>query len=343
MIVLLTHERFLPDWGGGGEYIVFETARCLQRQGIEVRVLTVGDEALTQYEGVPTRRLPISRYRMNLAVRAIARAAQGADLIQTFNYHACLPSLLAGRCTRKPVVCTMLGLFQEAWIEMRGRLSGRLFMAWERALLRCRFSRTIFLSQHSLSLGIALGARPERSLVNNPGIDLGGFQPGPKDNSILFAGKLEVRKGVWDVIAVARLMPHLRFRIAGWGPEEAALRAAAPPNVAILGLVQGEALHALFSRASIFLFPSRSETFGLAVAEAMAAGCVVISSVPLDFEGIRIQAGDVPGMRTAIARVLSDPAAAEMGRNNSSQASCYTWEHYTAVLLETYREVLSEA
>jgi glycosyltransferase involved in cell wall biosynthesis len=342
MTVLLTHERFLPDWGGGGEYIVFETARSLQKQGVDVRVLAAGDESLTEYQGVPTERLPISRYRMNLAVQAIARAARDVDLIQTFNYHACLPSLLAGRWTGKPVVCTMLGLFQDAWIEMRGRLSGRILMAWEALLLRRRFARTIFLSQYSLSQGTALGARPERSLVNNPGIDLAAFRPGAKDNSVLFAGKLEARKGVWDVVEVARLLPEIQFRIAGWGPEEAALRAAAPANVSILGLVQGEALHCLFARSSIFLFPSRGETFGLAVAEAMASGCVVISSVPLDFEGVRIQPGDIPGMRAAIESVLSDPGAADMGRTNSDRAMAYTWERYTSTLLETYREVLGE-
>ena len=100
MNVLLTHERFLPDFGGGGEYIVFRTATGLQARGVDVRVLTTGDPALRSYQGVPTERLPISRYAFNLQVGAIAARARTHELIHTFTYHACLPSLLAAEARR---------------------------------------------------------------------------------------------------------------------------------------------------------------------------------------------------------------------------------------------------
>ena len=120
MNVLLTHERFLPDFGGGGEQIVYETARHLLRRGVQVRVLTTGDPRTTAYGGVPTVRLPISRYRLNGAVRAIVDEARTADLIHTCTYHASLPSLLAGKWLGKPVLCQVLALFHEGWKEMRG-------------------------------------------------------------------------------------------------------------------------------------------------------------------------------------------------------------------------------
>ena len=71
MNVLLTHERFLPDFGGGGERIVYETARHLMRRGVQVRVVTTGDPRVTADGGVPNVRLPVSRYRFNLALRTI--------------------------------------------------------------------------------------------------------------------------------------------------------------------------------------------------------------------------------------------------------------------------------
>ena len=105
MKILLTHERFAPDFAGGGEYVVLETARHLQRRGHDVQVLTMGDSSITEYEGIPTQRLAGHRYSMNLCSKAIADAAREADLIQTFNYHASYPSLRAARRLGKPIVC----------------------------------------------------------------------------------------------------------------------------------------------------------------------------------------------------------------------------------------------
>jgi hypothetical protein len=118
MKILLTHDRFPPDFAGGGEYAVLETARALISRGVDVRVLTTGDPAIREYEGIPVRRLPIHRFRMNLAVREIAQEARSCDLILTYNYHACLASLAASRLTGKPVICTILGLYQNSWINV---------------------------------------------------------------------------------------------------------------------------------------------------------------------------------------------------------------------------------
>jgi len=52
--VLLTHEHYLPDMRGGGEYVVHRTASALQARGMRVRVLTTGDPAITNHEGVAT-------------------------------------------------------------------------------------------------------------------------------------------------------------------------------------------------------------------------------------------------------------------------------------------------
>ena len=342
MKVLLTHERFPPDFGGGGEYIVLRTAQHLMREGVEVRVLTTGPPGLTTYEGVPTVRLPVSRYRYNFAARDITRLARDADLIQTFNYHACLPSLIAGKRLGKPVVCEILGLFGRAWKEMRGPLLGRLFMAWERYLASRDYSKLVFLSEYSRGIGISLGARPERSVVIEIGIEQDLFRPAPvKEQVVLFAGKLDARKGIHDVLAVARALPQVRFRLVGWGDGEAALRRAASPNVEFAGFQRDAQLREAFAQASIFLLPSRAEGLPVALLEAMASGCAVISTLPLPFEGVRVPVGDLDALRNAIARLWSDPGGTgHMGRQNAELAQKYTWERYTTLLLATYEDVL---
>ena len=56
----------------------------------------------------------------------------------------------------------------------------------------------------------------------------------------------------------------------------------------------------------MFFLPSRKETFGLVILEAMASGCAVVSTSPLDFRGARVAPGDVPAMIGAIDHIWSD-------------------------------------
>jgi glycosyltransferase involved in cell wall biosynthesis len=266
------------------------------------------------------------------------------DLIQTFNYHACLPSLIAGKLTGKPVVCVILGLFQEAWLGMRGHWLGQIYAAWERVMIRRGFARIIFLSDYSRDLGIRFGARPELALVNNPGIDPDRFTPESKDGCVLFAGKYDVRKGVFDFLEVARLLPQIRFRMTGWGPAQSALEAAAPGNVEFLGPIKGAELDRAYSQASLFLCPTYAETFGVAVAEAMAAGCVVVSTIPLGYEGAVVKPGEVRLMTEAVRQCLANPElTSAMGARNRLKAASFTWERNVDFLLGTYRTVLQEA
>ncbi len=339
--VLLTHDRFAPDFGGGGEVVVLETARHLRARGVEVHVLTTGRPELTEYEGIPVQRLRMPRHLLNLAIPAIARASAGCDLIHSFNYHACFPSLHAARQVQLPVVCTILGLCGDAWHEMKGPLLGPAWKAWEGYLTRLPYDRTLFLSSFSLEDGVALGADRARSRVTGPGLDLSLYRCDvPKEDVVLFVGKLDVRKGVHEILEVARRLPEVRFRMVGWG-EDSRLEQRAGPNVKFAGLVRGEALRDEFARARLFLLPSRGETFGIALLEAMACGCAPISSIPLPFEGERVRFGDVEEMTAAVRRLWEDrPGSLELGRRNAAIARRFTWDAYTDAVLDAYQEVL---
>jgi glycosyltransferase involved in cell wall biosynthesis len=343
MKVLLTHEMFPPDFGGGGEYVVLRVTHGLREAGVDVRVLTAGAANITSFEGIPTTRLPISRYRFNLAVRTVLKNARDVDLIQTFSYHAVLPSLIAGRILKKPVVCYMLAFYPDLWRKLsKSPIVGQARVWWEHFLVTREYARIIFPTQDNLDRAIAAGIRPERALLNSPAIDLELYTAShPKEDAVLFSGKLEERKGIYDYLAVARALPHIPFRVMGSGPDEERVRRMASPNVEFIKFERGEPLRKAFAAARIFMLPSMGETFGLAVLEAMASGCAVISSVPLGFRGAHIRAGDQPGMTREVARLYGDRELTfQMGAANVKLASQFSWSQHIRTLLDVYSDVL---
>lgn len=342
MKVLLMTEHFAPDFAGGGEVMSLQTARLAQQRGIHVEVLCTGDPRIHEYEGIRTHRLPIHRYRMNLAGRVAGDLARHADLIHAMSFHAYLPALRAARQSNIPIVCSLMALFADAWRQMKPLGLGRVWEQMERYLVRQPYDRIHFLTEASRDLGLKLSVNAARSVVIPLGVDAEDYTPiWPKEQKVLFAGKFGARKGVYDVIEAARRLPHVSFELVGFGDEDLKVRKLAPSNVAVLPLERGAALQLHFRRAAIFCMPSHAETFGLAVLEAMAAGCAVVSSAPLEFQGRRVRAGDLQGLTAALGELSSDPLMSEdLGRANVCIARDLTWARYGDAITSLYEEVL---
>jgi len=104
----------------------------------------------------------------------------------------------------------------------------------------------------------------------------------PRERLALNVGAVDagtlVQKGQLPFVMAARLLPDVRFVLAGKWLDDAIerLRAVAGPNVEFTGWVSDADLADLYERAGAYVQPSRHEGFGLAVAEAMLAGCVPV-------------------------------------------------------------------
>jgi glycosyltransferase involved in cell wall biosynthesis len=144
--------------------------------------------------------------------------------------------------------------------------------------------------------------------------------PCPPDGYALVVSRLSAEKGV-DVAIDACRIAGIPLVVAGEGPEHAALHArAAGGAVRFLGRVPDAELALLREGAALALAPSRSaETFGAAVAEAMAAGLPVagsrVGALPelLEADAL-VDAGDPEALATAIVRRAGDRAAGLRGR-----------------------------
>jgi glycosyltransferase involved in cell wall biosynthesis len=147
-----------------------------------------------------------------------------------------------------------------------------------------------------------------------------GSATGEEGGYALVVSRLAPEKGV-DVAIDACMIAGVPLVVAGEGPELAKLlERARGAQVRFAGRVENAELARLRAGAALAIVPSRSaETFGLAAAEAMAAGVPVLASrvgaLPelVEPEGL-VQAGDAPALAEAIGRRLGDASAGERGR-----------------------------
>lgn len=97
---------------------------------------------------------------------------------------------------------------------------------------------------------------------------------------ILAVSSMNPSKNFSLILDVARLMPDVEFIIAG-GSNAKVFKSAGldvPQNAKFIGYVSDEELMALYSYASVFVYPSLYEGFGIPPLEAMMCGCPVVVS-----------------------------------------------------------------
>jgi len=134
---------------------------------------------------------------------------------------------------------------------------------------------------HFLANSTAVARRVEecygrQATVVHPPVDTEFFHPGGvRGEEFLYVGRLNGYKRPELVVEAFRGLPH-RLTVVGAGQLEAQLRAAAPPNVTLVGEVDRDRLRDLFRTARALVFPV-NEDFGITIAEAQACGTPVIA------------------------------------------------------------------
>lgn len=210
-------------------------------------------------------------------------------------------------------------------------------LAWGYALFRHfhRPSSGVMLPTHGvLRMLEQRGFRNLRNWTHGVDTRLFGFQPeariypplGALARPVqLFVGRLSYEK---NIEAFLRLdLPGTKV-VCGVGPLEASLRERYP-QVRWVGLLPREALAQVYACADVFVFPSRSETFGLVMLEAMASGTPV-AAYPVDgpLEVLGQARGGVRGgvlhedLRTACLSALAVPRHEARAR-----ALDFSWAH----------------
>ncbi len=188
------------------------------------------------------------------------------------------------------------------------------------------------------------------------GVDTELFHPGWRkrsDNDVVvgYTGRLTPEKNVRFLARVADELSSGReaggrLLIVGDGSERAWLRKAIP-RATFTGVLTGEALARAYAGMDIFLFPSRTDTFGNVVQEALSSG---VPAVVTDAGGPRfivdhgvtgwVAASDRDLCRYVLDLARDTEARRRMGVAARSQMHARSWDSVFDAVYESYREVL---
>jgi glycosyltransferase involved in cell wall biosynthesis len=193
------------------------------------------------------------------------------------------------------------------------------------------------------SLGTELAAKGFTNLRPwTRGVDTDLFNPGRKDSLglprpiFLSVGRVAIEKNLPAFLDLD--LPGSKI-VVGDGPDLTRLKTRYP-DVHFLGTCVGEELARMYASSDVFVFPSRTDTFGNVLLEALASGCPVAAfpvTGPLDIvgEGGGVLSNDLRQAALAALDVTRDAARAK--------ALTYSWAECASQFLGHLRPAARKA
>jgi glycosyltransferase involved in cell wall biosynthesis len=360
--VFLAGTSLLPTYGGPA-FSVSQLALALAKVGVEVGVWAADQSAAT------TPLLPVcSSIRQMTGTEAHALDSFGkADVLHDnglwLPHNHRLGELAARR--NIPRLVSTRGML-EPW-AMRHKRRKKNIAWWlyqRRDLKRARCHHTTAETEarnvRRLGLGVPVCVIPN-------GVEVPQSQPNAavvngdrmKRRTALFLGRIYPVKGLPMLVeAWARVRPE------GWilqiaGPDEAGHRSEVEKAVCAAGLdgvvsftgpAHGQTKHSVFFNADLFVYPSHSENFGMAIAEALAHGLPVLTTTGTPWSllpergcGWWIDAtvdGIAEGLRQATS-CDSTTLRAMGARGHELVVAEFGWERVAKQFVATYEQLLA--
>jgi len=298
--------------------------------------------------------------------RWLARSIADFDVVEVhalFSYPTIPASRFAAR-SGVPYVVRPLGTLSQWSLEQRAWKKRPYYALFERSNLER--SAAIHVTAESEAVELRALGFDAKVRVIPLGVEVRPVARTRADPSrplrLLFLSRVHPKKGIELLLSAlatlrARGVDGVTLDIAGDGDPEylrhlnsEAERFGLRECVRFLGAVHGEAKRGAFAASDVFVLTSHNENFGIAAAEALAAGLPVILShevglardVELNALGITV-ALDVEAIANAIERMLRDPAGriAAGERATRYAAEHLSWAECGRRLLSLYQEISS--
>lgn len=334
-VLILTWE-YPPIVEGGLARHVRKLSEAMVREGVEVHVLTRGDDTVpveADQHGVivhrvqePTRPRDLGEFVTWVEHMNTDMVAAGVELGDRMRFdlvhgHDWLVGTACDHLAKRfdcPMVATIHATEygrHQGWVDKHPQ-------SWIHGVERWMVHRAdrVITCSHYMQGHVAdiFGIEESRVTVIPNGIDPLDLQPvddlaalrasfaQPDERLVLLVGRLVYEKGFQLALEalvpiIERLDPPVRFLVAGSGTHEAELKAQAHElglegHGTFLGWIGDDVLHSLYRIADLCVIPSLYEPFGLVALEAMASGCPCIVA---DTGGLRevVPPGERVGLR----------------------------------------------
>ena len=330
---------------GGVQRVVLDLAQALLDAGDDVLVVGPGDGP--EPSGIPTRLLgPSTSVAGNDSVvpvslrpeawRATTEALSGCDLAHV---HEPLVPLVGWSALRASTVVATFHADPPPWARTIYRIAA--------AVSRRPFSDTLVTAVSPTAASAVPPGWGAPRLVPN-GVDVGSFQLAADRNParVAFLGRDEPRKGLdtlleaWPVIRSLHIGAELEIMGATRDPI---------PGVRFHGRTSEAAKRQILASSSVFVAPNkRGESFGIVLAEAMAAGCAIVASDLVSFRHVAGDAalyfapGDSEGLARRVADLVAQPSdARSLGRAALERVARFDWSQVVEGYREVYRDALA--
>ncbi len=370
MKIAIVTESFLPKVDGIVTMLA-NTVECLRRNGDEVMVFAPsgGPSELHGAEVVALPSAPCPVYpELRLALPRTSMR-QELEQFQPDVLHAFEPVLLGvggiyySAELRIPLVISYhtnlpayLRYYKLGFLEK---------FTWK--LMRVRHGR----ANLNLCTSTAMMVDLERHGIDHLGlweraVDARRFHPGagsaemrrrlsggdPDSPLFLYVGRLCAEKDIVRLKGLFSAVPGMRLAIVGDGPLRSELERRFEGTATVFtGYLQGADLASAYASADMFVLPSRTETLGLVLLEAMASGCPVVAcragGVPDAVEdgvtGFLFDPDREESLAATVAEAWSSAGRLESVRRKALQeVERYSWARATSELRQMYCQVIHD-
>jgi len=275
-----------------------------------------------------------------------------------------LPTFLICRLIRKPLVWSPCGAILDTY-TLPFSPKKNIKAVWEKTINLLIFPKKMVLHTTSEIEKEVTGKRISRAraVVIPHGIEVPPFSVRNTDCKreslrLLFLSRLDPKKGLENLFAALRLLddPSITLEVCGDGDPNYVRKLIKEKNrcglpnscVHFSGEVTGERKEAAFKNADVFILPSFSESFGIAIAEALAHGLPVIASRNTPWEGIEthrcgLWIENAPSSIADAIKRIRVMDLSEMGKNGWQwMRRDYSRKAVAQSMLEVYQSLIME-
>ena len=172
----------------------------------------------------------------------------------------------------------------------------------------------------------------------------------PDSPLFMYVGRISPEKGIEGLRAIMEAVPDARVALVGGGPSQKALEEKfAGTSTFFAGYLTGRKLAEAMASVNALVLPSKTETLGLVLMEAMAAGSLVIGAnaggipdiIKHELNGFLFDPAETGALAAVAKRAISEPELCDRIRARArQQAESWSWDASTERLVQFYEEAI---